>query len=280
MKQRIQKVLAAAGVESRRHIEQMVLDGRVSVNGRVATELPILIDPAVDTVELDGEPVRLGPRKPTRLVYILMHKPKGVYCTNVSQGDQIRAIDLLPPGFAGRVYPVGRLDAESKGLLLLTNDGDLTHRLTHPRYGVVKTYRATVEGWLSPQAAEQLQSGVWLADKQSGKGFKTGRTHIRIVSRGRHASVVEIDLREGRNRQVRRMLAKVGHKVRELIRTRIGPLTIKGLVPGQFRELTDREVRLLRKAVEPAARGSVGPASFGPADPRRDSSPQRPSRKV
>ena len=257
LKERIQKVLAAAGVASRRHVEEMVLEGRVSVNGRVVAELPVLIDPRADKIEVDDEPVRLG-GPPGRSggaegrqqrVYLVMNKPKGVYTTNVAQGEQVRAIDLLPPKFPYRVFPVGRLDAESKGLLLLTNDGELTNRLTHPRFGVAKTYRAVVDGFVRPQTIDELSKGIWLADPKKG-GFKTGRSHIRIVKRGRERSILELTLREGRNRQVRRMLAKVGHKVRELTRVKMGPLTLQGLQPGQFRPLTGREVRELKQLPE------------------------------
>jgi 23S rRNA pseudouridine2605 synthase len=252
MKQRLQKVLANAGVASRRNVEEMIRQGRVAVNGRVRTELPILIEPGRDKITVDDEPVRLerddagresgGPR-----LYILLNKPKGVYSTNVAQGVQTRAIDLLPPDLPGRVYPVGRLDAESKGLLLLTNDGELTNQLTHPRYGVAKTYRAVVDGYVAPGAVQELAKGVWLADTRSGKGFKTGRSHIKVAKRSRDRSVLEITIREGRNRQVRRMLARLGHKVRELTRVRMGPLTLEGLPPGHSRLLTGREVKALRE---------------------------------
>src|SRR5690348_6741323 len=224
MKERIQKVLANAGVASRRNIEEMVLQGRVAVNGKLVRELPVLIDPDEDRVTVDNEPVRFGGRRSTERVYLVMNKPRGVYSTNVAQGAQTRAVDLLPPNFATRVYPVGRLDADSTGLLLLTNDGELTHRLTHPRYGVPKTYRAVVDGYMTPQLVEELEKGVWLADRE-GQGFKTGRTHIKIARRSRDKSVLEITIREIRNRQVRRMLAKLGHKVRDLTRIRMGPLT-------------------------------------------------------
>jgi pseudouridine synthase len=246
MKERIQKVLASAGVASRRNVEEMVVEGRIAVNGRIPRELPVMVDPEKDTVEIDGERIRLRDRSGGKRWYLLMNKPKGVYSTNVAQGEQTRAIDLLGPSFPGRVYPVGRLDADSKGLLLLTNDGDLTNRLTHPRYGVSKTYRAIVDGSVNPAALEQLQKGIWLADKQ-GQGFKTGRSFIRVIKRMREKSVLEITIREGRNRQVRRMLAGVGHKVKDLTRIKMGPLTLEGLKPGQFRELTPREVKELQK---------------------------------
>jgi 23S rRNA pseudouridine2605 synthase len=257
VKERIHKLLANAGVASRRAVEQMVRDGRVSVNGKVQRTLPILVDPAKDAVVVDDEPVKFKVDKvgrPGGRVYFLLNKPKGVYSTNVAQGAQVRAIDLLPPNLRSRVYPVGRLDAESRGLLLLTNDGELTNQLTHPRYGIAKTYRATVEGRVDAEGLEQLQGGIWLADDQ-GRGFKTGRTKLRVVRRSMDSSILEVTLREGRNRQVRRMLAKVGHKVRDLMRVQMGPLTLEGLKPGQCRPLTAREVKALRKLAEPDAAG-------------------------
>jgi 23S rRNA pseudouridine2605 synthase len=246
MKERIQKILANAGVASRRHIEEMVQQGRVAVNGRVMTELPILVDPQRDKITVDDEPVRLKEAHRETHVYVVMNKPRGVYSTNVAQGEQKRAIDLLPPNFP-RVYPVGRLDAEAKGLLLLTNDGELTNRLTHPRYSVPKTYRAAVDGFIHGDTLEQLKHGIWLADPKKGTGFKTGRSHISIIKRTRNKTIIEITVREGRNPQVRRMLAKVGHKVRELTRVKMGPLTLHGLEPGQSRLLTPREVKQLRE---------------------------------
>ena len=251
MKERIQKVLANAGVASRRAVEEMIQQGRVAVNGCVMTELPILIDPAKDKVTVDDEPVKLKGKEAERRIYLLMNKPRGVYSTNVAQGEQTRAIDLLPPDFRQRVYPVGRLDAESRGLLLLTNDGELTNQLTHPRYGVAKTYKATVDGFIPPRVIEELSAGVWLADPKSGKGFKTGRSRVKVVKRTRDKSVLEITIREGRNRMVRRMLAKMGHKVRDLTRVRIGPLTLHGLDPGDVRTLTPREIKALKALAQP-----------------------------
>jgi 23S rRNA pseudouridine2605 synthase len=258
VKQRIQKVLANAGVASRRNVEEMIRQGRVAVNGKLRTELPILIEPGRDKVTVDDEPVKLaaddargdsgggaGPR-----LYFLLNKPKGVYSTNVAQGVQTRAIDLLPPNLPGRVYPVGRLDSESKGLLLLTNDGELTNQLTHPRFGVAKTYRAVVDGYVDPASIQRLEKGIWLADTRSGQGFKTGRTHIKIAKRTRERSVLDITIREGRNRQVRRMLASLGHKVRDLTRIKMGPLTLEGLPLGHCRPLTGREIKALRELAQ------------------------------
>jgi 23S rRNA pseudouridine2605 synthase len=244
---RIQKVLAGAGVASRRNVEQMIREGRVAVNGKIVTDLPILVDPGRDSIQVDGEPVNLamggeGPR-----IFILLNKPKNVYTTNVAQGEQTLAVDLLPRNLPGRVYPVGRLEADSKGLLLFTNDGDLTHRLTHPRFGVAKTYRAIVDGYITPQSMQALSKNVWLSDGGAAAvGSKTGRSFVKIVKRSRDLTIVEITIREGRNGHIRRLLARVGHKVRELTRIKMGPLTLEGLAPGKFRSLTGKEIGQLR----------------------------------
>jgi 23S rRNA pseudouridine2605 synthase len=245
VKERIQKVLANAGVASRRNVEEMVRQGRIAVNGKVRTGLPILIDPETDRVTVDDENVRLASGHTLKRFYFLLNKPKGVLATNVAQGAQIRAIDLLPK-LPGRIYPVGRLDAQTAGLLLLTNDGELTNQLTHPRYGVAKTYRAVVDGQIHPDKLAELEKGIWLSDERSGKGFKTGTSRIRQVKSARDKSVLEIQIKEGRDFPVRRMLASIGHKVRELTRIKIGPLTLDKLNQGQFRELTRREVNSLR----------------------------------
>ncbi|HEX8524408.1 MAG TPA: pseudouridine synthase [Tepidisphaeraceae bacterium] len=285
MKERIQKILANAGVASRRNVEQMILDGRIEVNGKIVMQLPVLVDPEKDRIVVDDEPVKLTSRQATERVYLLMNKPKGVYSTNVAQGEQVRAIDLLPPQVRTRVYPVGRLDSESKGLLLLTNDGELTNQLTHPRYGVPKTYRAIVDGRVEGSTVEELQNGVWLADPKSGKGFKTGRSRIHVVKRLRDKTVMEITIREGRNRQVRRMLAKIGHKVRDLTRIKLGPLTLENLSPGAVRPLTPREIKQLRSfASKTDDRDDAGKHRDGEDQPglnqeRRRSHPRPPREK-
>lgn len=273
MKERIQKILANAGVDSRRNVELLVLQGRITVNGQVKNQLPILVDPEKDKIEVDGEPIKLKTPQAQKKVYILMNKPKGVYCTNVAQGVQRRAIDLLPEDFPFRVYPVGRLDAESRGLLILTNDGDLTNRLTHPRFGISKSYIAEVEGYVQPEAIEQLNKGIWLADKE-GHGFKTLPSRVKIINRGRDRSSLEITIREGRNRQVRRMLADLGHKVTRLTRIRMGKLTLHGVGPGHWRFLTTSEVKDLIKETRKAAQH----AGDSEAPPSKTPSPRKPSK--
>ncbi|MGQ9649256.1 MAG: pseudouridine synthase [Phycisphaerae bacterium] len=241
-KQRLQKVLAAAGLASRRECEQIILDGRVSVNGHKVHSLPVLVDPDVDKIAVDGRPLQAE-----RKIYFLLHKPQGVHCTNYDPAGRPRAIDLLS-GVRERVFPVGRLDADTTGLLLMTNDGELAQRLTHPRHGIPKTYRAHVNGLITLEQLDELRKGVWLAE---------GKTHVSeatIIHAARDQSVVEITLREGRNREVRRVLAKIGHAVRKLIRIRIGPLSLRGLGPGQFRPLRPAEVNLLKKYKPPLER--------------------------
>lgn len=231
--ERIQKVLAAAGYGSRRACEELVREGRVSVNGVTLDELPALVHPGVDQITVDGQRLR----RPRR-VYYLLHKPKGVLCTNYDPAGRVRAADLMH-GVRERLFPVGRLDASSTGLLLMTNDGELAQRLTHPRYGVHKTYEATIEGRLTAAEVLKLRQGVWLAE---GKSLPA---EVKLLRNGRERSLVEVTLREGRNRQVRRMFARVGHKVLQLKRTHIGRLSLRGLAPGQFRPVSSTELKNL-----------------------------------
>lgn len=225
----------------------MIRQGRISVNGKIVTQLPVLVDPNVDRVAVDDERIKLEEDQGGPRIYILLNKPKGVLATNVAQGEQTLAKDLLPPDLPGRVYPVGRLDSESKGLLLMTNDGELTNQLTHPRYGVPKTYRATVDGFVEGNTLQSLQGGVWMGDPRSGGGYKSGKCHIKIIKRTRDMTSLEITLLESRNTQIRRMLSRAGHRVRDLTRTNMGPLSIEGLPPGAFRSLQPREIRQLQK---------------------------------
>lgn len=259
-KVRLHKFLANHGIASRRAAEELVTQGRVTVNGEVRRKLPVLVDPVHDKVVVDGSQVgkRRGKTDGPRHIYVMLNKPAGVVCTNTAQltagRPQRRAIDLLPPDFRRRVYPVGRLDASSRGLLLLTDDGDLTHKLTHPRFGVPKTYRVACDGEVTPDVVDELRRGVFLVDRQTHTGKRTTPAVIKIVRRTREGSVLELTIKEGRNRQVRRMLASLGHKVRDLKRTRVGPLQMRQLPDAASRLLTPRELAELRSAVEHAER--------------------------
>ena len=218
----------------------MVRHGRIAVNGKPVTELPVMVDPERDRVAVDGEVVHLKTKEIEPRVYLLMNKPKGVYSTNVAQGEQTRAIDLLPPDLPGRVYPVGRLDSESKGLLLLTNDGELTNRLTHPRYEVAKAYRVQLRRPPAEADLRRLAAGVELEDGM------TGPAEVRRVREGE----IEVILREGRNRQVRRMVAAVGNEVVALRRISFGSIELGELPEGEGRRLGEEEVGRLWEDAE------------------------------
>ncbi len=246
-KQRIQKVLAQAGVASRRGIEQMVLEGLITVNGKLVTELPCFVEDG-DDVRIDGQPVRK--RRPRDHAYYLVNKSTGVVCTQRDPQGRPRAIDLLPAGVTRRLYCVGRLDADSTGIIVLTDDGDLTEYLTHPRYGVPKTYMVEVEGRLGEEQMEKLKAGVYL------DGKPTGRARVKVLRAGRERSVLEIQLTEGRNREIRRILRKLGNKVRRLKRVAIGPITDRGLKIGHCRILRRDEVEKLRRCGQPSKPGS------------------------
>ncbi|MFM9137170.1 MAG: pseudouridine synthase [Actinomycetota bacterium] len=233
--ERLQKVLAARGWGSRRVCEEMIEDGRVTVNGVVA-RLGQRVDVERDLVEVDGAPVGMRPD----FVYYLLNKPSGVVSTARDTHDRETVVDLVPE--EPRVYPVGRLDAETEGLLLLTNDGELTHRLTHPKFGVEKEYMAHVE------CSDKGVSGSALATLRNGVDIGDGVTSPAEVGE-LQPGVLRIVIHEGRNRQVRRMCEAVGHPVVRLVRTRIGPLTDRTLRPGQWRELTLAELRSLIEAV-------------------------------
>ncbi|MHC4294674.1 MAG: pseudouridine synthase, partial [Planctomycetota bacterium] len=250
-KVRIQKYLSEVGVASRRAIEQMVLDGRITLNSKLVTDLPCFVDPAKDRICVDGRLV--GKRLPKK-VYYLLNKPKGVVCTQSDPQGRTRAIDLIPP-IRQRVYCVGRLDTDSTGLIILTNDGTITHQLTHPSYGVPKTYVVEVDGKLTPQTLEKLKGGMWL------DGTSTVGGRVKVLRRGPTRSLLRIQLTEGRNREIRRRLARLHHKVRKLKRVAIGPITDRGLSIGRFRPLQPAELSKLRRTIrtpdpkgKPAAR--------------------------
>jgi 23S rRNA pseudouridine2605 synthase len=290
VQERLQKILSAAGVSSRRAAEALILQGRVSVNGTPVTSLGSKADPATDTIAVDGRKIKTA----VPLRYVLVNKPAGMVTTRSDPERRRTVLELVPPGL-GYLYPVGRLDYDSEGLLLLTNDGDLAARLMHPRHEVPKVYRARVRGVPGPQAIERLARGIPL------DGHRTAPAGIRVVRRldsprGSDA-IVELTLHEGRNRQVRRMCEAVGHPVMSLGRIAFGPLRDPRLKVGHARELTPAEVRALQASAHlaPASStsGSGGQAGDGTkasprprprarsgpaARPRRPSAAGRPRR--
>jgi 23S rRNA pseudouridine2605 synthase len=233
--ERLQKALARAGVGSRRAVEELIVAGRVRVNGAPAV-LGRRVDVHKDKVEVDGSLVPLDPE----LVYYLLNKPEGVVSTAADPEGRETVVDLVDASV--RVWPVGRLDVASEGALVLTNDGELTLRLTHPRYEVPKSYLVEVAGAMGGRARRQLARGVALDDGT------TRPASVEVVDTGVRGSVVEITISEGRNKQVRRMMEAVGHPVRRLVRTSIGPLKLGRLKPGTARRLSPAEVRALYAA--------------------------------
>ncbi len=233
-KQRLQKILAAAGIASRRHCEDLILEGAVRVNRKVVDTLPAFADPQNDLITVNSKKIR-----PAAKVYFLLNKPKGVICTNADPQGRKKAIDLIPS--KQRIFCVGRLDIDTSGLIILTNDSELANKLTHPKYQVSKTYLAIVKGQIDPAAVAKLKKGVWFAEG------KTGSASVKVLKRGYRESSLQITIRQGLNRQVRRMLAKVDLNVKSLKRIKIGRLTTRGIGTGKFRNLTNIEVQYLKK---------------------------------
>jgi len=256
--ERLQKVLAGAGLGSRRACEELIEEGRVTVNGEVA-HLGQRADSSSDRIAVDGIPlpVREG------IVYYLLNKPAGVVTSAFDPEGRPTVLELVPE--VPRVFPVGRLDIMSEGLLVLTNDGELTYQLTHPSFGVVKEYVVEVEGQLSREAIGRLRRGVELDDGLTARA--------RVTALGPHAA--RIAVHEGRNRQVRRMCEAVGHPVRRLVRTRIGPVSDRTLAPGKWRKLTTSEVRSLFEA---ANSPDPSPPVAGDGAPNR--APNRGSKRA
>jgi pseudouridine synthase len=251
---RLQKILSAAGVASRRAAEKLIVEGRVSVNGETITQLGTRADPDADDIRVDGR--RIG--RPKRR-YIALHKPRGYVTTRSDPEHRKTVLDLL--GLQEYLYPVGRLDYDSEGLLLLTNDGELAARLMHPRYGVEREYEARVRGVPEPAALRRLAQGVRI------EGRRTAPADVRLVEAGRGArgdqSIISVVLHEGRTRQVRKMCEAAGHPVVRLRRVRVGPIRLGALRPGEFRNLTREEVRQLEKAATGPAVATGGPTVKG-----------------
>jgi pseudouridine synthase len=246
---RLQRVMADAGVGSRRACETMIEQGDVTVNGHPVTTLPAWVDPEEDRIVVAGKVLP----QPDRKIYVMLNKPPRTLSTAKDEpgADRRTVTELVDHPAAPRLFPVGRLDFDTVGLILLTNDGELANRLTHPRYGVPKTYRVAVKGSLDEDAIKELERGIYLAQRKAGRtegAVRTAHVEINLIARERDSSVVELTLREGRNRQVRRMLAAVGYPVKKLERIGMGPVRLKGLARGQWRELTREEIRDLKRA--------------------------------
>lgn len=236
-KQRLQKVLAAAGIGSRRACEEMILEGAVTVNGSLVNELPAFADPAADDIRVDGQRIRQEKK-----VYYLLNKPKGYICTNSDPMGRPKAIDLIES--PERIFCVGRLDADTTGAIILTNDSDLTNRLTHPRYELPKTYQVKIRGKMEGEEIDKLKKGVWLSEG------KTERAAVKVLRKTNEETLLEISIRQGLNRQVRRTFAHLGYKVMALKRTQIGNIVLKGIAVGSYKRLTSAQISYLKKATK------------------------------
>jgi len=262
---RLQKVLAEAGVASRRHSEAIILEGRVSVDGQTVTELGLKVDPSIQKIQVDGQPIHAE-----RKVYYLVNKPVGFLSTNDDPAGRERVIDLLPKT-RERLYPVGRLDEASQGLMLVTNDGPLANKLLHPRYGVPKVYRVQVAGHPEREALDTLRTG---------QEFSDGKFHVeafKVMKTQGDSTFLEIVLKEGHNREIRRLFARIGHKVLKLQRVAFGPLRIGRLELGEFRHLTTFEVRQLKQVA--AGQKAIGEAPLDKPDQPKKSAKQSPAPK-
>ena len=240
--------MADAGVASRRECERIVEEGLVTVNGKNVLRLPAFVDPLVDDIRVAGRKIKRSRSN----VYVMLFKPRGFVCTARDPEGRKKAVDLVNHPTADRLFTVGRLDIESSGLLLLTDDGDLANVLTHPRYEIHKGYDVTVRGRVEPEGVEKLRRGVYLADKD-GTASRTRESSVVVLRRERDRTRLHIELREGRNRQIRRLCERIGHPVKKLRRTRLGPLRLKGLAMGEWRELTSGELASLKRSAGKAS---------------------------
>ncbi len=269
-KVRLNHFLAQAGVCSRRHADELIAGGRVQVNGEVVRELGVRVDPVDDDVQYDG--ARL---QPERSVYVLVNKPKSVVCTNAAYEKKKRVVDLLPT-IRGRIFTVGRLDLDSEGLLLVTNDGSFAQEMTHPRYGISKLYSVMVRGRIDEKNITKARGGVWLAEGP------TSGMEIKIERLAKERTFLKVTLREGKNREIRRVFAKLGYPVISLKRVRIGHLTLHGLKAGAWRFLQADEVTRLRDLAheEQAAGGAAAPINAFAETPGQPVTRKRAIRKA
>ncbi|MCP5022579.1 MAG: rRNA pseudouridine synthase [bacterium] len=263
---RLNKFLADNGIASRRACDELIAEGKVMVDGISVTQMGARVRPMEQTVEIDG--VILRPEGNVRNYYLL-NKPTGVVCTNEKREMRPKAVDMITDPGKGRIYTVGRLDEDSTGLILLTNDGEFAQRIAHPRHGVTKTYSVRVQGKISEEAVQKVRHGVHLSEG------RTAGARVVIMRRTVTASILEVTLREGKNREVRRTFARVGHKVVSLKRTRIGPLTDRGIKTGKWRALSRAEVEGL--LADGAGRPTTGPAH--PSEPIDRECLDRPKEK-
>ncbi len=236
--ERLQKYIARCGITSRRKAEELIVNGKVKVNGIVVSELGTKIDADIDSVTVDNNKIS----ESNQLIYIKLYKPEGYVTTVKDQFGRKTVLDLIE--IKERIYPIGRLDYNTSGLLLLTNDGDLANKLMHPKYHIYKTYVAEVDGRINDEEINKLKTGVIIED------YKTAPARVRLLNSSKNTSTVEISIYEGKNRQVRKMLDAVGHKVLTLKRVSMGQITLDNLKPGSWTYLNEDEIKFLRRNQE------------------------------
>lgn len=272
--ERLHKFLAHCGIASRRKAEEIILEGRVAINGEIADELGIKIDPQKDIITVDGKTIHQEQK-----IYILLHKPKGYTTTANDEYGRKTVLDLVDPSISQRIYPAGRLDKDSEGLILLTNDGDASYYLTHPSQGIRKVYEVTVEGIVENSAIDELIN----------KGIRIGAVLVKpsfckIVKKRKDRTTLKIGVSEGVNREVRRLFAIMGHEVKRLIRLEIGPFSLKGISKGKYRMLTKTEVEMLLNRITNPSEAKLKrmskfrPKRHGGGRPSGKPDPARPSR--
>ncbi|MGC8625634.1 MAG: pseudouridine synthase [Phycisphaerae bacterium] len=246
---RLQKFMGDCGVAARRKCEQLILEGQVRVNGQVPQKMPVLIDPQKDIITVGDDIVEA--LKPEKQVYLLLYKPKGILVTHNDPAARKTVHELLR-GVTARLFPVGRLDMDSRGLVLMTNDGELANAISHPRYGVEKTYVVTVDARLSVEAVERIRKGIWLGAPHGVRAQRADGFTLRVLSRERDKTILEVKIAEGKNREFRRVLARFGYRVSDMFRVAIaGKITAAGLSPGEFRPLSPKELQWLRTVSAP-----------------------------
>jgi len=265
VQERLQKVMAACGVGSRRQCETMISDGRVEVDGQTVTELGTKVDP--DLQEIRCDTIRISQ---PRHFYYLLNKPRGVICSQKGDPERPRAVDFVPHRARDhRLFTIGRLDVESEGAIILTNDGELCHRVTHPRFEVEKTYQVEVNGVPDDEIVAKMRKGVWLSEG------RTSQLDIRVIKRLRSRTRLEVRLNEGMKREIRRVCARFGHEVRKLKRVAIGPVQMGPMEVGEVRELSQDEIAMLRDS----SKAVIKLGTRQPAKAQHRARSRRPARR-
>jgi len=269
-RQRLHKLMASCGAGSRRACEEMIEQGRVEVDGKTVTTLGTQVDSETQTVKCDGHVLR-----PEPMLYFLLNKPSGAICSMVSKAGRPRAVDFMPGKVRDRrMFTIGRLDVDSEGAIILTNDGDLCHLVTHPRFGITKSYEVEVKGTPTQATIERMRKGVWLAEG------RTGSVNVKLLRKSRERALLGMTLQEGKRREIRRICARFGHEVSRLLRVKVGPVELDDLPTGRTRVLTKDEIEGLRKSANAVIRLGGAPRESGAKHGRGGSRRRLPAERA